>query len=372
MTGDLRAFEGEGRVIHPVAAIETFGARAAAVCVQDDNVLLAVPQLAKDIEGSDAHMNGGTSDVDMPLFRWMSGAFVQIAALGVPGGEDAEFFEIGGQRFLATASARSGRGPYEPNLASRIWRLGDRGYEVFQDVPTFYAKQVRHLRIGSRDFLAYAVGVTVDGPERRHPSRSFIYEWRGHEFVPLQTLDGEWGYNFSAFSISGREFLAYADHVSGSRIYEWRDGRYEEFQLLPGDGGRAFQPIRLGDGFQLAFATISGDVSIFEWTGEAFEMRQILRRDGGREFALYQRGERSWLVLVRFIEGTPQSPKTDLTSFVYEWHPDGWRQVDSFPSFGATDAAFFESDGQPFLVVAHSLTAGIRFRQDSAVYEFRA
>ena len=96
-----------------IGSLPTSGARAAEIFRIDGAIHLAVPQLAYDVADTPAHMNGGDSDTDMLMFRWDGTGFVEEARLAVPGGEDAEFFTIDGSHYLATASARSGKGPYQ-------------------------------------------------------------------------------------------------------------------------------------------------------------------------------------------------------------------------------------------------------------------
>jgi len=40
-----------------------------------------------------------------------------------------------------------------------------------------------------------------------------------------------------------------------------------------------------------------------------------------------------------------------------------------FATFGGTGAAAFEADGKLFLAVSNSLTAEVRFRQDTIIYQ---
>ena len=104
-----------------VQRIPTSGARA----VEHVNVagldLLAIPQLAKDAPGTPPGMNGGDSDTELLLLRRDGGQYAPWAALSAPGGEDAEFFTVGGRSFLAVASIRTGGGPYDFNATSRIF-----------------------------------------------------------------------------------------------------------------------------------------------------------------------------------------------------------------------------------------------------------
>jgi hypothetical protein len=350
--------------------LPTSGARAACVYSQDGQVHLAIPQLAADIPDTVAQMNGGDSDQPMPVFRWSEGGFRLSASLDVPGGEDAEFFQIGSRQFLATASARRGKGPYKPNISSTLFEWTAAGWTAFQQFPGFLAKQWRHFSFENRHFLAFALGVTIEGVVPTNPRDSCIYEWDGASFVLLQRLsDAGWGYNWCHFTIGGRQFLAYADHTGTSQILEWDGMRFASFQILPGKSGRAFQFLD-GDQPQLLFATIAEETYALDWNGSGFDKGQVLSGPGGREFAYREIGTERYLVQINFIEGSPKAPKTDLSSFIYRWSDGRWTLAASFPTFGATDAAFFDTDGKVWLVVTNSLTAEIRFGQDTAIYEF--
>ena len=70
-TADSQSLAGTLLVEHQRLA--TSGARAVLPFHTDSELCLAIPQLAIDIPGTPPHMNGGDSNVDMPLYRW-SGA----------------------------------------------------------------------------------------------------------------------------------------------------------------------------------------------------------------------------------------------------------------------------------------------------------
>src|ERR1700736_177360 len=93
------------------ARLHTSGARAVEPFNIDGTLFVAVPQLAIDIPGQTPDINGGDSDTSLLVFRANNGGFAEHQRLEAPGGEDAEFFRIGGRSFLATASIRTGRGP---------------------------------------------------------------------------------------------------------------------------------------------------------------------------------------------------------------------------------------------------------------------
>ncbi len=360
----------EGGLLLQVGNLQTSGARACEVFRLNGDLFLAIPQLAYDVSGTPAHMNGGDSNTDLLLFKWRRGGFVPASRLSVPGGEDAEFFTIDGRAFLATASARTGKGPYEPNVDSVIYEHVDGRWMPFQHFAGFLAKQWKSLRFGGRQFLALALGVTIEGVEASNPRHSAIFEWDGSAFVPFTTLDGPWGYNWAKIEVESREFLAYADHTGQSVLLEWNGSAFEIFQRFEGKTGRAFHVLPVPGPVQVAFAAITDETVVYQWNGVSFELMQALSGPGGREFASITRDSKRYLVQVNFIEGSPKAPKTDLLSYIYEWSGKEWERVDKFETFGGTDACFFEADGRQHLVVTNSLTPDIRFAQDTVLYEF--
>src|SRR6185437_3763675 len=234
--------------------LATSGARGVLVFHTGTELHLAIPQLAVDIPGTPPYMNGGNSDVDMMLYRWSGGRFIEDGRLPVPGGEDAVYFQIGDAEFLATASVRTGSGPYDLNADSVLYRRAGGGWEVFQRFPSFAAKQWHYFAIGSRHFLALAQGVTLDGAVARNPRRSCLFEWDGHQFIDFQTLEGGWGYNWVFFDIDGQSFLGYADHTGPSGLMIWNGRSFAPFQEFAPQGGRAYQFFRADGQAWLAFA----------------------------------------------------------------------------------------------------------------------
>jgi hypothetical protein len=357
-------------LLHPVLELDTSGARGVAPFELDGKVSLAIPQLAQDIDGQLAHMNGGDSDVSLIVYRHGPDGFAEYQRLPVSGGEDAEFFRIGNRAFLATASIRSGRGPYSFNVDSTVFEWREGRFERFQSIPTFAAKQWRHFKIGERIFLALAQGISLDNVTATNPSSSMIFEWDGKAFRHFQSIPSAWGYNWRHFSVSGGHFLAYADHMLPSTIYRWTGAAFEPFQALEGKGGRAFLFFEDNSAAFLAFAKILGDTLLYRWNGTGFVEHQTLSGPGGREFAyLEHKGER-YVIQVNFITGTPASPNTALASVIYRLEAGRLNVVGTFSTSGGTDAAAFSIRDQSFVAVAESLTRDVRFRTPSRIYRF--
>jgi hypothetical protein len=356
-------------MLHEVQRLATSGARAVEPFTHEGAVYLAVPQLAADIPGQPPALTVGNSDVETLVFRWERGAFVEHQRLKVPGGEDAEFFAIGERRFLATASLRSGSGPYRMDPPSEIFELRAGRFEPFQSVPGKAAKQWRHFRLGDRHFLALAQGVVLGPPGAPNP-KSCIFEWNGERFAHFQDVASAWGYNWEFMEVGNVALLAYADHVEPSRLLRWTGKSFERFQDLQGRSGRAFCHFRAAGESWLAFANLHDDSLLYRWSGDGFVLHQKLSGPGGREFEWIADGEAGHLVQVNFIHGTREAPQPVLQSVVYAWRGKAFEVAESFDTTGGTDAAAFDADGVRYLAVSNSLDESLRFRADTRIYRF--
>jgi hypothetical protein len=357
-----------------VQRIPTSGARAVEAFTVDDVDLLAIAQVALDMTGGEASMNGGDSTTELQLLRRSDGRFEPWATLVAPGGEDAEFFTIGTRSFLAVASIRTGSGPYDYETESRVFEWDGSGFVEFQRIPTFAAKQWKHWHIGNRNFLGLAQGVQLPGLEDSNRD-SIVYEWDGSSFVEYQRVASRWAYNWHAFGVDDTHFVAHAEHLGASVLYRWDGDRLQPHQSLMPSGGRAFATFGDGGESYLVAAAISAPPRLMRWNGEEFEDVQVLDGLGARELAVVRRDGRVFLVRINFILGTPADPDPMLESQIYEWDGGALRVVARFPTSGGTDVAVIgEEQGEEQgvgLVVSNSLTQQLRFATDSVVYSFR-
>ena len=362
-----------------VQRLPTSGARAVEPFEMAGEQYLAVAQMALDIPGQAAGLNSGSSQTNMPIYRWANdkgagtGQFAVHQQLDVPGGEDAEFFRIGERQFLATASIRTGDGPYVLDAQSVIFEWRGTRFEPFQAIPTFAAKQWRHFSIDGRHFLALAQGVVMPGVAASHPSQSCIFEWDGACFALFQTITSAWGYNWKYFEISGRRLLAYADHAAPSRLLQWTGKRFEDFQILDAKSGRAFSFFAHGGEFWLACANLLHDSVVYRWTGSAFEQHQILCGPGAREFLWLEPEKQSTsggqLIQANFLLGSRDAPRPMAESCVYQFSAGQLKPVSTFETSGAVDLAGFFREGARYLAIANSLSPALRLRTDAMVYK---
>lgn len=356
--------------LREIQRLPTSAARAVEPFAIDGVHYLAIAQLSVDIPGTEPGMGAGNSDVETLIYRWDGTAFAEFQRLPVPGGEDAEFFTLDGRHFLATASLRSGRGPYDMSPASVVWEFVGGRFEPFQRIVGTAAKQWHFFRVQERAFLALAQGAAGHSAPVDGAAQSCLFEWNGERFVPFQSIESAWGYNWLAFEVQGRTLLAYADHVAPSRLLAWNGTAFETLQVLDGASGRAFCHFNASGADWLVFANLLGETWLLRWDGAQFAAHQRLSGPGGREFAWLPDGEGNGgrLVQVNFIHGSREAPIPELQSVVYRWQGDGLEAIHSFGTSGGTDAAAFTVAGVPYLAVANSLSSALHFRTDSCIY----
>jgi EPTP domain len=363
-----RSVDQQPKLLQLIQRLETTGARAVDAFVHGGTQYLALAQLAQDIPGRPALMSGGDSNVETLIYRWQGDRYVEQQRLSVAGGEDVEFFRIDGRAFLATASLRTGSGPYELNAHSTLFELIDGHFEPFQSFPTFAAKQWKHFEIGQRHFLALAQGVAMEGAIPMHPSQSCIFEWDGARFSPFQQVPSVWGYNWEYFEVDGQSLLGYADHIERSRLLRWNGSAFEFFQSLEGRSGRAMRFFEAAGGCWLAFARLHEESLLYRWQGNGFAFHKPLSGPGGREFEWFEAAGKGYLVQINFLHGSREAPETALQSVLFRFGDVELETVETFPTLGGTDAAAFRVGDKMYLAVANSLTADVRFRADSHIY----
>jgi hypothetical protein len=350
-----------------VQRIATSGARAVETFVIGGLELLAIPQLAKDVPGQEPHMNAGDSTTDLLLLRRNHDRYELFSTLPAPGGEDAEFFTIGEQAFLAVASIRTGSGPYEFATTSElyVWQAG--GFVPFQTFDTFAAKQWRHWQIVDRHFLGLAQGVRLPGFEDQNRD-SVVFEWDGSSFVEQQRIPSEWAYNWHAFDIDGAVFVAHAEHLGESVLYRWDGAQLQPHQVLSPRGGRAFATFEREGGPYLLVASLLEPPRLMRWDSKEFKDVQVLEGLGARELTVLNVGDRLFVIRINFILGTPADPDPVMDSQIYEWKLGSLQLVAEFPTTGGTDVAVIEGTDPVEFVVSNSLSPELRFSSTSVVY----
>ncbi len=362
----------EQEILTPAFRLPTSGARELTPFHWQGQDFLAVAQLAEDIPGTPAHMNGGNSDVAVLVYRFEEGEYRLFQQIPSHGNESAQFFVLNDQLFLAVASIRSGAGePYSMLTYSLVYGWDGKRFYPVQQFAGFASKNWHPFTIGKRHFLALANGVTAEEGKAQASPHSWIYEWNGREFEKFQEIPTQWAYSWESFMHQGTTFLAIADHLQKSSLYRWDGEQFIEFQHFAGGGGRAFAAFEIQGERYLAWARIDADSLLYRWNGSEFRVVQNFAEPGGRNFTPFVVHGQTYLFLTRFITGSRDQPQSELLSPLYCWQGKRFEQVQQIPTSGGVGAHFFELQGEPHLAVANSLSKDLRFRVDSIIYRIR-
>ncbi len=355
------------------ARLPTSGARAAEPFQLDGRTFIVVPQLAEDVPGAPADMNGGNSDVDTIVFvHEAAKGWQEYQRIPAYGGEGASFFTIGARAFLAIAHIRSGTNPrfsYEPYSALYEW--DGRRFFPLQTFPTWAAKQAYFFRIDERCFLGFAEAANPPGQETAREGTSHLYSWNGTRFVPFAELPSAWGYGFTHVPVGDAHYLALADHGGPSRLYRWSGDGFATHQSFgESGGGRHFASREIDGETYLAFANLMGESALHRWDGTMFVAVQEFEGAGGRHFRFFEHGGTQFLFRTNFITGERSAPVTAMDSQMYRFEGGQMILAETYPTEGGTEASPFELDGRNYVVVSNSLSPDARFRTDTVVYSF--
>ncbi|WP_244946940.1 hypothetical protein [Legionella israelensis] len=357
-------------VLLPYQHLKTSGARDFTPFTIDDSQYIAIPQLSEDIPATPASMNGGNSDVDILIFKWVNGKFHLYQKIPGHGNEGSTFFQIGTQSYLATSSVRSGpKAPYNLHTYAKLYRWDGRYFYPIQQFFSYASKSAYAFSIGNRHFLALANGVVL--PDNKMPGNtdSTIYEWNGKKFIPFQSFPTKWGYGWDFFTIDNCHYIALTDHAKASNIYRWDGKKFVLFQSFPKLGGRAFTHFTINGKFYLAYANLLNPSIIYQWNGKEFIKYQSLEGLGGRNFVYFSDHGKHYLFRINFIDGPHTNPKTKLLSPLYEWIDGRFQVIQNIITYGGVNAAVFTINGQQYLGIANSLSEQLRFRTDSIIYK---
>lgn len=360
-------------LLAPYQELNTTGARAVCSFTIENVNFLVIPQLAQDVPGQDVDMTKGDSNTTTLVYTYNSGSWREFQRLPSPGGEDAEAFEIDGRHYLAIASLRKGDGTsdeYSYTVPSTIYEYRNGQFKIFQQIPSFAAKQWRFFSIEGRHFLALAQGAQLDNDNMpKSPQPSMIYTWNGSGFEEFQSIESQWGYNWTFFTLNGTSFLAYADHTLPSALYRWNGTKFIKHQEFEGLSGRAFCFFEAEGDAYLIFARLMATTEVLRWDGSQFKQHQYLSGASGRELKVFQEEGQTYIFQINFISGTRQAPTTALQSFIYKFVQRKLVLQMSFPTSGATDATVIQIGSKHYLAVSESLAHNARFSTPTHIYK---
>ena len=274
------------------------------------------------------HYNNSTHNIDSRIYKWNGAQFnpTPFQNLSNSGAIDCDFFTIAGQHYLAFANHHNGS---TGSVNSRIYKWNGTQFDtnVFQNIGTAHARQMRHFEFAGQHFL----GIMNSYNGSTYNLSSYVYKWNGTQFdtanpVAFPTNHG-WG--IEGFSIGARHFVAFANYHNGSsftipsRIYEWNGTDFVLFQEVTVTGASGIRAFSIGGESFLYFGSWSNgstqfvDARILRWTGERFSEFQKFSTHGGAAPAVFTTNGETYLALPAYYSSQRSSYETVGPSYLW-------------------------------------------------------
>lgn len=351
--------------------IKTSGARNVCLFEINNELYAAFPQLAEDIKGLPANMNGGNSNTHALIYKWQNHQFELFQKLDICGGEHIDFKMIDDTPMLAIANIRSGKMPdFKTHIKSQVFKWQKDGFYLQQEIDTFAAKDTCFFEIENKNFLFISQGVLESKDDEGQENFNTIYHWQDDAFKPYQKLSSTWGYDSCFFEMDDKKFLAVGDNIESSKVYIWKNEQFELFQeFSKNGGGRGFCHFMIDEKHYLAFANLLHDSALYVYEENQFKKIKTFSGAGTRSFHFASIKGKHYLFKTLFITGSREAPIAKQQSTIYQWQENDFIEVGNYPTLGGTEAKTFNRDGQAYLVVSNSLSEDIRFQVDSVTYK---
>ena len=350
--------------------IPTSGARAVEAFRIDGRHLLAIPQLALDIPGTPAGMNGGDSNTEMLILERRDGAYASY--------RHRPRARRRGRRVLHHRRPSVPGRCLHPHrlrplrLRHRVLglRVDGRSVRAVPVVPDVRRQAVEALD-ARRPPLPRAGPGTRPAPVRGLQPQ--LRDLRVGRRAVRRLPDHPFAVGLQLAPVRDRRphFVAHADHVTDSVLYRWNGARYVPHQSLLPSSGRAFAHFTDGDHY-LVVAGLAQPPAVLRWDGERFVTHARLEGLGAREVRVVEKDGRLFLIRVNFILGTPADPETvaDLAGLrVARRRVRDRRRVPDHRRHRCRGA---HADGDIEFAVSNALSADVRFAAETVLYALSA
>ena len=230
-------------------------------------------------------------------------------------------------------------------------------FSLYQTLPTKGAVDLEYFSISGKHFLAVA-----NHFNGRHLLDSVIYQWNGIFFVEYQKLSTKGANQFTFFTINNEKYLAVANYFDGSSfsiksvIYRWRKNKFNKFQEIGTEGAVACTAFDIKNHTFLAFANyqnsqqkFSVQSTVFKWSGGHFVKQQSIQTYGAQDVKSFVINGHTFLAFANHQSGGGRN----IDSFIYRWDGIIFVLFQSIPTRGAIALHPFVISGQTFLCVAN-------------------
>ena len=299
--------------------------------------------------------------------------FEKVQDLPTRGAHAVEHFTINGTLFLAFANYHGDINRHK--ASSLIYKMDESTgrFALYQTLQTRGAYELEYFSISGKHFLA--VANHYDGT---YLLDSVIYQWNGKRFVISQNLPTKGASKITFFEINGDKYLAVSNYYDGSTqsiksvIYKWGGIQFNKFQEIATEGALGCTAFGIDNDTFLAFANFynpqqkySVMSTVFKWSGGHFIKVQSLQTYGVRDVNSLKVNDHIFLAFANFRSAS----KYNTDSFVYKWNGNNFALFQSIPTRGAFDWHPFVISGQTFLSVANHHGDSQKYNTQSVVYQ---
>ncbi|ELU02095.1 hypothetical protein CAPTEDRAFT_42858, partial [Capitella teleta] len=318
------------------------------------------------------------------IFRWHQGRFKVFQSLYSLGAQAWEFFTIDKKYFLAVANLGARRDQASKSTIFR-WSGKRKKFRQFQELITWNARDIEHLEVNGRHYLAVANHVQEN---QNHiiisisysiDSMLFVWDSSSRAFKPSQNMSTDGAMDFTHFRVEQYDFLVVANFFIGksssfsavnSVVHLWQNSRFLPFQSLSTTGATDFEAFSIDDDYFVAVAN-SDDfgLSTLDSVAERYQVNSTIYRLNKiiKQFEVYQQietqsirdwehfrvGDDHYLIASNSRRGLSSSAGS--SSVIYRWQGVEKfvekHRLDSLPS---SDWETFTENGETFLVYANA------------------
>ena len=313
-------------------------------------------------------------------------SFTPDQTIPAQGTTKMEYFEIGGQSYLAASNYFGG----DPFIAQpKIYR-NDAG--TWTEIQVFPSGEriwdIEYFSIGADHYLSFANFINdLSG----YTCSSFIYKWDGSSFVLFQSLPlNAASTDTDFFTIASDSYLSFTKHYNSvgtgildSHIYKWNGVSFELYQAIPTKRARDIEVFTYAGEQYLAIGNYYNDLNgsynldspVYKWdiATSQFEFQLNIATAGVKSIKSYEIDGSTYLAVANFFNGS--SYETD--SHLYKFEGTTISLEQSILTHGIEHWEFFELHGVPYLAEAqnghddiYSTTNTVLHRWDGSSFAF--
>jgi len=305
-----------------------------------------------------------------------------LQKIDTKGAMDWEYFEMGGDSFLAVANFNTGPSFITESVIYRFSKE-DAAFKVFQEITTEAIRDFEHFAIDGIHYLVSANQLS----DIHYNTTSILYRYNESvsRFQQFQVFATYGGTSWESFSINGSSFIAVTNMLNGSsydipsEVYRFNSSTdsFELYQQIITHGAVQWKHFEIhADHFLVVANHYNGTsylmksvVYRYNNTAAKFEPFQVFDTLGALAWEHFTMNGTDFLALANHFDGGTH----DISSFLF-WYNAATAKFEVYQEFaeiGASDWEYFQIGDHHFLALANYIL-GNSIVTESNLYLFNA